>query len=98
MQEGQNTAGCLVNGERFVAAESGGSLLSNPTPALRGGFAFDSGYYVSLHGTNQSRRASVMLFLRTRVAGTYLLNRTTANYPQGVPLRIFSHITVTLAG
>ena len=49
-QEGRNTAGCLVNGERFVAAESGGSLLNNPTPALSGGFAFDSVYYVSLNG------------------------------------------------
>ena len=97
-QEGKNTAGCLVNGERFVAAESGGSLLSNPTPALRGGFFEDSVYYVSLNGRYQSRRATIMLFLRTQVAGTYPLNRTTAYYPQGDPLRIFSHATVTLAG
>ena len=68
-QEGKNTAGCRVNGERFVAAESGGSLLSNPTPALRGGFAFDSVYYVSLNGTYQGRRATVLLFLRTHGLG-----------------------------
>ena len=97
-QEGKNTAGCLVNGERFVAAESGGSLLSNPTPALSGGFAFGSVYYVSLNGTYQGRRATILLFLRTRVAGTYPLNQTTQYYPQGDPLQIFSHATVTLAG
>ncbi|OGX86014.1 hypothetical protein BEN47_13635 [Hymenobacter lapidarius] len=97
-QSGKNTGGCLVNGEGFVAAESGGSLLSNPTPALSGGFAFDSVYYVSLNGRYQNRRATILLFLRTRVAGTYPLNRTTSYYPQGDPLQIFSHATVTLAG
>lgn len=97
-QEGQNTAGCLVNGERFVAAESGGSLLSNPTPALSGGFAFDSVYYVSLNGTYQGQRATVLLFLRGEVPGTYLLNRTTAYYPQGSPRVILNHATFTVAG
>ena len=97
-QEGRNTAGCLVNGERFVAAESGGSLLNNPTPALSGGFAFDSVYYVSLNGRYQSRRATILLFLRTRVAGTYPLNRTTEYYPQGSPRVILNHATLTIAG
>ena len=36
-QEGKNTSGCLVNGERFVAAEYPGSLLSNPILALPAG-------------------------------------------------------------
>ena len=97
-QEGKNTAGCLVNGERFVAAESGVSLLTNPIPALRGGFAFDSVYYVSLNGTYQGQRATFMLFLSGETTRTYLLNRTTAYYPQGDLLRVFSHATVTLAG
>ena len=97
-QEGKNTAGCLVNGERFVAAESGGSLLSNPTPALSGGFAFDSVYYLSLNGTYQGRRATVMLFLRGETARTYLLNRTTDYYPQGSPRVVLNHATVTLFG
>jgi len=97
-QEGKNTGGCLVNGERFVAAESGGSLLTNPIPALRGGFAFDSVYYVSLNGTYHGQRATVMLFLRGEAVGTYRLNRTTNYYPQGDPLLIFSHATFTVAG
>ena len=97
-QTGANTAGCLVNGERFVAAPSGGSLLSNPTPALSGGFAFDSVYYVSLNGTYQGQRATILLFLRTRVAGTYQLNKTTQYYPQGDPLQVFSHATFSTAG
>jgi hypothetical protein len=97
-QEGKNTGGCLVNGERFVAAESGGSLLTNPIPALRGGFAFDSVYYVSLNGTYQSQRATILLFLHTRVVGTYLLNQTTQYYPQGDPAVILNHATFTIAG
>lgn len=97
-QEGKNPGGCLVNGERFVAAESGGSLLTNPILALRGGFAFDSVYYVSMNGTYQGQRATILLFLRTRVAGTYYLNRTTVYYPQGDPLQVFSHATFTVSG
>ncbi|MBF9224345.1 hypothetical protein [Hymenobacter ruricola] len=97
-QEGKNTGGCLVNGERFVAAESGGSLLSNPTPALSGGFAFDSVYYVSLNGKYQGQRATILLFLRGEKIGTYMLNRTTQYYPQGDPIRMSSHATFTLSG
>jgi len=97
-QTGANTGGCLINGERFVAVEQGGSLLSNPIPALGGGFAFDSVYYVTLSGIYKGQRATVMLFLRTRVAGTYQLNHTTQYYPQGDPLRVFSHATFSTAG
>jgi hypothetical protein len=97
-QEGKNTGGGLGNGERFVAAEPGGSLLPNPIPALRGGVAFDSGYYVSLNGAYQGQRATIMVFLRTRVAGTHLLNQTTRYHPQGDPLLVAGHATFTLAG
>ncbi|UOQ98208.1 DUF6252 family protein [Hymenobacter sp. 5317J-9] len=96
--EGKNTGGCLINGERFVAAEYGGSLLSNPTPALSGGFAFGSVYYVSLNGQYKGQRATILLFLRTRVAGIYQLNQNTQYYPQGDPLIILSHATFTISG
>ena len=39
-----------------------------------------------------------MLFLRTRVAGTYLLNQTTQYYPQGSPRVVLNHATFTVAG
>jgi hypothetical protein len=97
-QVGANTGGFLINGERFVAVQQGGSLFSNPIPALNGGFAFDSVYYVTLSGIYQGQRATVMLFLRTRVAGTYQLNQTTQYYPQGDPLHVFSHATFSTTG
>ena len=97
-QEGKNTGGCLINGERFVAAEYPGNILSNPIPPLNGGFAFDSVYYVTLSGNYRGQRATIMLFLRKRVAGTYQLNQTTQYYPQGDPLRVFSHATFTITG
>lgn len=97
-KEGKNTGGGLVNGEPFVAVEQGGSLLTNPFPALDGGFAFDSVYYVTLSGKHQGQRATVLLFLRSQVTGTYLLNRTTAYYPQGSPRVIFNHATFTVSG
>ena len=97
-QVGANTGGCLINGERFVAVQQGGSLFSNPIPALNGGFAFDSVYYVTLSGIYQGQRATVMLFLRTRVVGTYQLNHTTQYDPQGDPLHVFSHATFSTTG
>lgn len=97
-QTGANTGGCLINGEPFVATEYPGSILSNPIPPLGGGFAFDSVYFVTLKGNYKGQRATIMLFLRTRVAGTYQLNQTTLYYPQGDPLRIASHATFATAG
>lgn len=61
-QVGANTGGCLINGQPFIAAEYGGGLLSNPVPALQGGFAFDSVYYVTLNGEYQGQKGSIMLF------------------------------------
>lgn len=97
-QVGANTGGCLVNGEAFIAEQQGGSLLTNPFPALDGGFAFDSVYYVTLSGKYQDVRGTVLLFLRTQRAGTYMLNRTTQYYPQGSPRVILNHATFTIAG
>ena len=92
LAQAQRVGGTTIN------SAPGGGQLTNPFPALDGGFAFDSVYYVTLSGKYQGQRATVMLFLRTRVAGTYLLNRTTAYYPQGDPLRVFSHATFTVSG
>ena len=76
-QEGRNTAGCLVNGERFVAAESGGSLLSNPIPALAGGFYEDSLYYLTLAGKTNRGITRIHMFFRSQSPGTYFFNQTT---------------------
>jgi len=76
-QTGANTGGCLVNGERFVATGWGGSLLSNPTPALFGGFSFDSLYTVQLNGQLNQKNTTVSLFFRSQKTGTYLFNKNT---------------------
>lgn len=66
--EGKNTGGCLINGERFVAAgwPSGSILNSNPTPPLSGGFSFDSVYRVLLNGQYRGQNATIMLFTAQR--------------------------------
>ena len=97
-QQGKNTGGCLINGERFIATETPGNILTNPIPALGGGFAFDSVYYVTLSGSYQGKRATVMLFLRTRVAGTYQLNQNTQYYPQGSPRMVLNNATFAISG
>ncbi|MBF9224347.1 hypothetical protein [Hymenobacter ruricola] len=92
-QEGKNTGGCLVNGERFVATGYGSGL--GRISALSGGFAFDSLYYLELSGVVKGNNVDVLLFFRSRKPGTYPLNRNTLYYPQGDPLTIFSHATYT---
>ena len=96
-QEGKNTGGCLINGERFVATGWGSSLLSSPIPPLDGGFSFDSVYLVNLNGQYKGQNATVMLFLQTDHIGTYLLNRNTQYWPQGNPLLMLSHATFNVA-
>lgn len=81
-QNGANTGGCLINGELFVATGWGGSLLSNPTPALFGGFSFDSLYTVQLNGQLNKKNTTISLFFRSQRIGTYLFNKNTQYYPQ----------------
>ncbi|MBD2723408.1 DUF6252 family protein [Hymenobacter armeniacus] len=97
-QEGKNTGGCLVNGERFVATGWGGDLFSNPTPPLFGGFSFDSVYTVDLNGQYKGENATLTLFLKNDVPKTYLLNKDTPYYPQAVPSRVLDHATFTIDG
>ena len=92
-QEGKNTAGCLINGQAFVAKSYGGGPLSAPIPALQGGFSFDSLYRLSINGQVNGQGVEVMLFLRGKKAALYQLNRNTLFYPQGDPLYLFSHAT-----
>ena len=97
-QEGKNTGGCLINGVRFVATGWGGSLLSNPTPPLFGGFSFDSVYTVDLNGQYKGENAILTLFLKNDVPKTYMLNKDTPYYPQATPSRVLSHATFGVAG
>jgi hypothetical protein len=101
-QEGKNTGGCLINGERFVATGWGGSLLSNPIPPLSGGFAFDSLYWLEVAGQIGGKNARVSIFL-TKMGrnpprtGSYLFNSNTPYYPQSIPGYVLNHATYTLA-
>lgn len=101
-QEGKNTGGCLVNGDRFVATGWGGSILSNPTPPLFGGFSFDSVYYIRLAGQYKGENTFITLFitlfLKNDSPGTYLLNKDTPFYPQATPSHVLSHATFGVSG
>ena len=92
-QNGANTGGCLINGERFVATGWGGGLLSNPIPPLSGGFSFDSVYILRLYGQHQGRNTTVMLFFHSQQPGTYLLNQNTQYYPQTTHRYALNHAT-----
>jgi Family of unknown function (DUF6252) len=92
-REGKNTGGCLIDGKAFVAKGWGGGLLSNGVPPLSGGFAFDSVFYVELHGQHNGENTTVMLYLQNDKAGTYQLNRDTQYYPQGSPKYLLNHAT-----
>ena len=96
-QMGANTGGCLINGQPFVATTSGGNLLSNPTPALFGGFAFDSVYYVQLNGKLNNERVEISLFIRSDHVGTYPLDKDTQYYPQATPKQVLNHATYRFA-
>ena len=97
-QEGKNTGGCLINGERFVATGWGsGSVLSNPVPPLSGGFSFDSVYRVELHGQYNGQNTTVMIFLKNDQLGIYQLNKTTQYWPQGISQNLLSHATLSTA-
>ena len=92
-QEGKNTAGCLIDGQPFVAQSYGGGILSDPIPALQGGFSFVHSYRLSMHGKLNGEAVEVMLFFQGWQTGTYLLDKTTAYYPCGDPNVIFNHAT-----
>ena len=92
---GANTAGCLVNGERFLATGYGSGL--SRVGAMSGGFSFDSVYRVAFSVTQAGKDVDIMLFFRSQKVGTYLLNRTTQYYPQGSPRYILNHATYTVS-
>ena len=102
-QVGANTGGCLINGERFVASGWGGSLLSNPIPALDGGFAFDSLYWLQMAGKRGNDNVYLSIFLK-RVGrtppklGIYYLDQNTQYYPQGVAEFVLNHATYRVSG
>ena len=98
-QTGANTAGCLINGQAFMATGSSGGLFSGGTKPLYGGFAFDSIYYLEINGQVNGKNTTLTLFLRSHRAhrlpltGTYLLNKKTSYYPQSVALYALNHAT-----
>lgn len=82
-QVGANTAGCLINGQAFVAAGWGGSLLTNPIPPLGGGFFYDSLYYLRINGLYNGHNSILSLFFRSQSLGIYQLNKNTPTLLQG---------------
>ncbi|QNH61595.1 hypothetical protein [Hymenobacter sediminicola] len=62
-QSGANTAGCLVNGNAFVAQKLGSGPGS--VEAISGGFSYDSLYYIRFAGKHGSQEATIRLFLRS---------------------------------
>jgi hypothetical protein len=76
-QVGANTAGCLIDGKPFIAAEYGGGLLSNPIPALQDGFYEDSLYYLTITGVTNAGKTQIYLFFRSQQQGTYSFDKVT---------------------
>ena len=97
-QEGKNTAGCFVNGEPFVAAGWGGSLLTNPVAPLGGGFFYDSLYYLRIHGLYKGSNSTMTLFFRSQISGVYRFNQDTPSLSQGgMGTTTFNHATFSTA-
>ena len=97
--EGRNTAGCLINGEPFVATGWGSGPVT--VPAISGGFAFDSAYYLRLNGKLKNQNVTVSLFVanapRTSnqsLTKVYLFNKDTPYYPQASPRDCLNHAIV----
>ena len=97
-QEGKNTAGCLINGEQFVATGYGSGL--GKVEGVGGGFAFDSAYYLRLNGRFGNREGSLHLFLNAfprfknrALVGKYALNKNTPYMPAALSDRCQSYAT-----
>ena len=95
-QEGKNTAGCLINGQPFVAHSYGGDILSPPTKAMQGGFYSYGFYYLSLNGKLNGQGISVTLFLHQPKLGVNAFNLDTGFYPQTLPEYAFDHATYSV--
>ena len=87
---GANTAGCLINGQVFVATGFGSGL--GKVAGIGGGFAYDSAFYLRLNGKFGDREGSLHLFLNSvpdykkqLLLGPYNLNRNTPCMPAASP-------------
>ena len=98
-QSGANTAGCLINGQPFVATGWDTGLLSGSIKPLRGGFSFDSIYYLQLNGQLKGVNTTVTLYCyspktsKYPVAGTYLFDKKTQYYSRAI--FVLNHATYT---
>ncbi|GAA3931139.1 hypothetical protein [Hymenobacter algoricola] len=95
---GQNTGGCLIDGQAFVATGWGGGLLSNGIPPLDGGFSLDSLYIVELNGQHKGQNATITLFFRSQQTGRYFFNQNTLYFPVGPAQSVRNHATYRVAG
>ena len=93
---GANTAGCLVNGQPFVATGFGSG--PGKVAGLGGGFAYDSAYYLRLNGKIGSSEGAIHLFLNSfsrfknrRLAGVCALDKDTPYMPAAVSSQCLSY-------
>ncbi|GAA4042952.1 hypothetical protein GCM10022409_31120 [Hymenobacter glaciei] len=93
---GANTAGCLINGQPFVATGFG----SGPgrVAGMGGGFACDSAYYLRLNGKIGSSEGAIHLFLNSfprfknrMLAGVYILDKDTPYMPAAISSQCLSY-------
>ncbi|GAA4042959.1 hypothetical protein GCM10022409_31130 [Hymenobacter glaciei] len=93
---GANTAGCLINGQPFVATGFG----SGPgrVAGLGGGFAYGGDYYLRLDGKLGGQDGSLHIYLRSipdyksnSLIRTYLLNELSAYIPIASPTQCRSY-------
>ena len=93
---GANTAGCLINGQPFVASGFGSGPGS--VAGLGGGFAYDSAYYLRLNGKLGGQDGSLHIYVRSipdyksnSLIRTYLLNELSAYMPVASPTQCRSY-------
>jgi hypothetical protein len=93
---GANTAGCLINGQPFVATGYGSGL--GKVQAIGGGFAEDSLYNLRLNGMLGDKAGTLSLFIINAPRNSYRpltrvynLNQNTSFCPPEVYTRCLSH-------
>ena len=94
--EGRNTAGCLINGEPFVATGWGSGPVT--VPAINGGFAYDSAYHLRMNGKFKGQNVTVSIFIanapRTSnqsLTKVYLFDKDTPYYPPAIHQDCLNH-------
>ena len=91
-QTGANTAGCLVDGQAFVAKSYGYDVFSPPIKGVSGGFYSDGTYRMDMNAKIGEQRMRISLCLNGQQVGSYVLNGN----PLKNPIPALSHAAYSI--